>query len=114
MAAPRSTRISVLPKVCQASAPALGGSLTPVMVMVNVTASLVSSPPFAVPPLSESETVTVAVPNWFGAVVNVSRPVASMDGCTANRPLLLLETLKVSVCPASPGPASMPVAHDAE
>ena len=34
--------------------------------MVNVCAALVSTPPFAVPPLSCSCTVTVAVPLAFG------------------------------------------------
>ena len=39
-----------------------GASLTGVTVMVNVCGAEVSWPPFAVPPLSRSVTVTVALP----------------------------------------------------
>jgi hypothetical protein len=47
----------------------LGASLTAVTLMVNVCPALVSKPPFAVPPLSLSCTVTVADPFAFAAGV---------------------------------------------
>jgi hypothetical protein len=52
-----------------AFAAATGASLIGLTVIVNVWLSLESSPPSAVPPLSESETVTVAVPYAFAALV---------------------------------------------
>ena len=61
-AAARSTRSSVLPKVAHVSLAAPGGWLTRLMVMVKVTEAEVSTPPFAVPPLSERLTVAVALP----------------------------------------------------
>src|SRR5436305_1186965 len=67
-----------------------------------------------VPPLSCSETVTVAEPFAFGAGVKVSTPAGEIDGCALNRALLLLATMKWTVCPASFGPAEMAVAHAAE
>ena len=71
-----------------------------------------STPPFAVPPLSCNRTVTVAVPIAFASGVNVSVPVVEIDGCTENSALLLLVTRKVSVCADSfGGPALMLVAQ---
>src|SRR6266568_2316080 len=93
-AAARSTRSSVLPKVEKVSLTAVGGSLTGLIVIVNVTGAEVSTPPFAVPPLSCSVTVTVALPNAFGAEVKVSTPAAEIAGCTEKRALLLFDTLK--------------------
>src|SRR5688572_30021588 len=62
----------VLPIVSYASPVACGGSLTGFTVIVKVTDPEVSTPPFAVPPLSVRYTVTVAEPNAFIAVLNVS------------------------------------------
>jgi hypothetical protein len=103
--APTSTRSSVLPSVSHVSLLADGGSLMPLMVMVKVTGAVLSMP-------SESVTVTVALPNAFGAGVKESVPPALMDGCDAKSALLLLVTVNVSGCD-SPGPAEMAVAHDA-
>ena len=47
----------------------LGASLTGVTVIVNVCGARVSTPPLAVPPLSLSVSVIVAVPMAFGAGV---------------------------------------------
>ena len=46
-----------------------GGSFTPVSVIVKVWVELVSMPPFAVPPLSWSSTLTVAEPFSLGTGV---------------------------------------------
>src|SRR5436190_911221 len=111
----RSTRSSVLPNVSHESLPAVGPSLTAVTVMVNCTDAEVSTPPLAVPPLSERNTVTVAEPKAFGAGVNVSVPLALIEGPLAKSDGLLFETmLNVSVCDDSlAGPALIAVAHDA-
>src|SRR5947208_3128549 len=79
----------------------LGGSLTAVTVMVKVCGADVSTPPFAVPPLSCKRTVTVALPLALGAVVYVKAPVALMLGWTENKGLLSLVTRKLTVWPAS-------------
>src|SRR5438874_284814 len=79
----------------------LGGSLTAVTAMVNVWTALVSTPPLAVPPLSCSRTVTVALPLALVAVVYVKAPVALMLGWTENKGLLSLVTRKLTVWPAS-------------
>ena len=47
----------------------LGASLTAVTVIVKVCGADVSTPPLAVPPLSESVSVIVAVPLALGAGV---------------------------------------------
>ena len=47
----------------------LGGSLTGVIVIVNICGALVSTPPFNTPPLSLSVTVTFATPFASGAAV---------------------------------------------
>src|SRR5258706_168697 len=93
----------------------LGASLTGVMVMVNVCAAEVSTPPFAVPPSSCATTATVAVPKASGAAVNVRLPDASTDGCALKSALLLLLVVKVTLCDASSaGPAEIAVAHACE
>src|SRR5437867_1555642 len=75
----------------------VGGSFTAVTVIVNVWGGLLSTPPLAVPPLSWSCTVTVAVPLALEAGVYVSVPLAEINGCTANSALLLLVTRKFTV-----------------
>src|SRR5262245_2285452 len=51
-----------------------GASLTGQTEIVKVSGWLVSTPPFAVPPLSWSCTMTFVKPTAFGATVNVSVP----------------------------------------
>ncbi len=87
-----------------------GASLTPVIVIVNVCAALVSTPPLAVPPSSCTCTVTVAVPLRFAAGVKVNVPFAATAGCAENSGLLSLLTMKSTAC-VSPGPALIAVAH---
>src|SRR5437667_25447 len=83
--------------------------------MVKVTAVEVSTPPLAVPPLSESVTVAVALPFALGAGVKLSTPVAEIDGCTLEGARVWLEGWKWTVWPpSSAGPAEMAVAHAAE
>ena len=65
--------------------------------IVNVCAALVSAPPFAVPPLSCSCTVTTADPVTLVVVVYVRVPFGAIAGCTANSALLLLLTMKFNV-----------------
>src|SRR5207248_2449971 len=65
-----------------------GASLTGLTVMVNVCGAEVSTPPFAVPPLSCSVTVTVAVPLASGAGVKVRTPLGEIDGCDEKSALL--------------------------
>ena len=91
----------------------LGAVFTPVTVIVNVCGADVSTPPLAVPPLSESVSVIVAVPATPGASVYVSVPVDDTAGPALNSAGLVLPvTLKVSVCAASSaGPALIAVAH---
>ena len=79
----------------------VGGSFTPVTVIVNVWVGLVSWPPLAVPASSTAFTLTVAMPFWLAAGVNVSVPAALTAGATENRPLLLLVTTKEIVWPPS-------------
>src|SRR5437867_4695821 len=78
-----------------------GSSLTAVTVRVNVCGDEVSEPPFAVPPLSDSVTVTVALPNAFAAVVKVSTPLGESAGCTEKSALLSLLVLNETLCPLS-------------
>ena len=88
-----------------------GALFTGSSVMANVCATLVSTPPLSVPPLSCATTVTVAVPLASGAGVKVSVPSAAMAGWLLKRPLLLLTTRNATVWAASPGgPARMFVA----
>ena len=73
-----------------------GGSLTALTVIVNVCAPDVSVPPFAVPPSSTRETVTVALPFAFSASVKVNTPAGESDGCALNSALLSFEVLNVT------------------
>ncbi len=77
--------------------------------MVNWCVSLVSFPP----PLSWAVTETVAEPKALGAGVKVSVPPEEIAGWTENSASLLLLTWKLTVWPASLGPAEMAVAHAA-
>ena len=82
------------------------------MTIVNVWLPLVSEPPLAVPPSSDRLTVTVAAPIASTADVYVRLPAALMAGWLEKRPLLLLDTLKVSDWAASSaGPSLSAVAH---
>ena len=58
----------------------VGASFTGVIVIVNVCAALVSTPPFAVPPLSWILTVTIAEPFVCGADVYVNVPEGLIAG----------------------------------
>jgi hypothetical protein len=90
----------------------LGTSLTAVTEMVNVCDALVSTPPFAVPPLSCSRTVTVAEPFAFAAGVYVNFPFESIAGSAEKRGSLFVVTRNVTVCPfSSAGPGLIAVAH---
>ena len=80
-----------------------------VVVMANVCAALVFTPPLAVPPSSCATTVIVAVP-VVGPAVNVSVPLLLMAGCTAKSALLVFVTMKLTVCEDSFGPGEMLVA----
>ena len=55
------------------------------------------SPPLAVPPSSEIETVTVAFPNLVASGVKVSVPEELMAGWELNNVVLSFETLKDTV-----------------
>jgi hypothetical protein len=81
--------------------------------MTNVCSALASTPPFAVPPLSVSLIVIVAVPLALAAGVYVRSPVALIAGPAEKRAaFVLLVTENVSVCPASfGGPARIAVAQ---
>ncbi len=72
-------------------------------VIVKVCATDVSTPPLAVPALSRSNTVTVAVPLPVAAGVKFSVPLDAMVGCTENNALLLLLTKKFTLCVDSLG-----------
>ena len=81
--------------------------------IVNVCGAEVSTPPPAVPPLSDSVSVIIAVPLALAAAVKVSTPVGETAGATLNSPALVFAvTLNVTVCPASSGgPGLMAVAQ---
>ena len=82
----------------------LGASFTGFTVIVNEIVALVSSPPFAVRPLSFKKTVTVAEPFAFGVSVNVKVPSGAIAGKTeksARSATLGTLTVKVKVWPAS-------------
>ncbi len=94
----------------------VGSSLTALTTIVKVCATERSTPPFAVPPLSCTCTVTTAEPLAFAVRVKVSVPSLAMSGWVEKRALLLLERTKSAItCAASSsaGPASKPVAHPA-
>ena len=90
-----------------------GWSLTDVTLITKVCAAEVSTPPLAVPPLSISTRVIVAVPLAFAAGVKVSTPVGDTAGPAANRPGLVSPVmLKTTVWPDSlAGPGEIAVAH---
>jgi hypothetical protein len=94
---------------------ALGTSFTAVTVITNVCAALVSTPPFAVPPLSVSTSVIVAVPLAFASAVYVNVPLLATAGPTLKSAAFVLPvTVKLTVCALSfVGPARMAVAHPA-
>src|SRR5438552_2518096 len=81
-------------------------------VILKVCGAEVSTPPKAVPPLSMSLTVTIAVPVTFVAGVKVKAPVELTAGCDENRALLSFVTRKASVWADSlAGPLEIFVAH---
>ena len=90
-----------------------GASLTPVTVIRKFCGALVSTPPFAVPPVSTATSVIVADPKALAAGVYVSVPLAATAGAAENRAAFVLPvTLKLTVCPASfAGPWPIAVAH---
>ena len=59
-------------------------SPTGLIVIVKVPVTSLS-PPFAVPPSSDSVTLTLAAPNIFSSGVNVKVPLESIDGATENK-----------------------------
>jgi hypothetical protein len=72
----------------------------------------VSKPPPTVPPSSFRLNVTVAVPLFPKAGVNVSAPTAETAGCTVNNaPLLLLKEKLNTWADSSDGPALIPLAQ---
>ena len=73
----------------------LGSSFTAVTVIVKVVSGEMLSPPFDVPPLSETLTVTVAEPLASVADVNVKVPDEFTEGALLNSEALSLDTLKV-------------------
>src|SRR5687767_4515033 len=89
-----------------------GSSFTGPTVMVKLCGADVSAPP----PLSESVTVMVELPNAFALSEKLRTPVDEIDGPLAKSDGLLLPVmLKVTVWPdSSAGPALMPVAQAAE
>ena len=96
------------------SSVAVGGSGCAVTWIVKVCDVLVSLPPLAVPPLSTACTVTVAVPEAFGAGVKVSDPSAATAGCppTVKSRLLEFMTANVTLWPdSSAGPGLIAVAQ---
>ena len=76
----------------------LGASLMPLTVMVTFCGVLASTPPFAVPPLSLSTTVRVAVPDVLAVGVKLRTPAGDTAGPALNRPgLVFAVTLKLRV-----------------
>ena len=90
-----------------------GTSFTAVTVITNDCDPLVSNPPFAEPPLSDTVSVIVAAPFAFAAGVYVRAPSVATVGPAENKPGLVLPVmLNVTVCPASSaGPLLIAVAH---
>src|SRR5437016_5189722 len=86
-----------------------GGSFTELTVIVKVCGAEVSTPPFAVPPLSLSKIVIVAEPFAFVAGMKLNAPFELTVGADENRLAFVLPvTWKVSVCPdSSAGPAEI-------
>ena len=74
-----------------------GTSLTPPISISKSTFIDVSTPPFAIPPLSIKLTDTVATPETFGIIVNVKLPDTSTAGCATNKPeLVTFVTLNIN------------------
>ncbi len=92
---------------------ATGGESTDVTVMVRLWGALVSTPPSAVPPLSDRVRLRVAEPLALLAGVKVRVPLVASAGPALNRPGLVLPVrLKVRLWPDSlAGPAEMAVAQ---
>ena len=67
-----------------------GASLTDVTVIVKVCGALVSTPPFAVPPVSLSTIVTSALPDTFALSAYDNEPLLNTAGCCENKPGLVL------------------------
>ena len=90
-----------------------GTSFTAVTVITNDWVALVSTPPFATPPSSDTANVIVAAPFASAAGVYVNSPDGDTAGPAANKPGLVLPVmLNVTVCPASSaGPLLIAVAH---
>ena len=84
-------RAGVLETVWSAPLVKLGASFTAVTVIVNVCGALVSTPPFAVPPLSCSVTVIVAVPIAFGRRRVGQRAIRGASrGCAENSAVVVV------------------------
>ena len=64
---------------------------------MNVCGGLVSTAPFAEPPLSTARTVTLAVPRARSAGVYVSVPFDDTAGATEKSPGLSFVTVNVTV-----------------
>ena len=97
--------------VVSAMSEIVGASFAALSVMVKVCAAFVSTPPLAVPPLSWTVTVTVALPLAFAAGVKVSAPLAARAGWALKRALALFVRVKLNVwADSSAGPAEMLVA----
>ena len=105
----KATLAEALPPV---AAPIVGApGAVASMVIVKVCGALVSTPPLAVPPLSCTVTVTVAVPLADGFGVKVSVPFAAMAGCAVKSALFVTEAAKLTVCHTSrAGPGEILVA----
>src|SRR5439155_14196073 len=79
-----------------------GAWLVGATVIVKVTGAEVFRPPLAVPPLSLSVRVMLAVPSANAAGVKVSVPSGATAGAVANRPgLVLFVTVKLTDWPDS-------------
>ncbi|OPZ11022.1 MAG: hypothetical protein BWZ07_02304 [Alphaproteobacteria bacterium ADurb.BinA280] len=88
-----------------------GASFCAVTVMLSVCAAEISTPPFAVPPLSRSTMDIEALPLASAAGVKLSVPSAASAGAIWNSAgLLLPEISKVRVCAAG-SPSSIAVAQ---
>ena len=86
--------------------------MTGPIVIVNVRAGLVSTPPFPVPPSSAAVTVTVATPSVSAAGVYVSVPSGATAGWTLNSAALLALTENDTPCDDSfAGPCERSVAQ---
>ena len=90
----------------------VGALFTASTVILKVCTALVSTPLFAVPPLSRPATLIIATPLELTAGVKVTVPFAATAGWLLKSPLLLLETMNATVSPDSfAGPVTMFVAR---